>query len=568
MDQHQDIPLLFTFYFGDSALSAHRGASRRFKKWSRAFDLWVAGLQQHYRKDTLKHALLAWRRLVRQSGKMPWQLTPSDISQHLTWLKQDGFADSTVNGSVGFIAGFYQWCADQRVDPACPPRFNPANEASRAKLIRYAGVSMWSLEELDALLTLLQKDPSPLGKRDYAFFLARLCSGVPLKSLQRLTWGQVQQDGASAYIRWRRNAERVRLPEDVWQALTDYLQLSGRLEGMAPASYIFAPQVQPVVEGSGEKAEDWLEGQSLSCSALISSLKLYGRQLGIPESKLTLMALRRTAIRLRIDQGESLQGMQVFMDTREKIKSTKYRLARLPCLPPGKSFAAQDQENMSLLPVRQTPRLQGREGTTHGFYNRRKDVPAVRAVMAENILGMQQEITCLRNLMRLLLEREADAARVLDAYSQAAGRLGQLISASKTARKGEKDTWAEETLSMLDRVAEENGSPPISPRVRQEALGLSLTGDDAVGLLTEEIATLRLLLRNIYSRACSEVDDRELLTLVDLYGVGCVRLARLLKLDTAGESAPLARYMQACLDRAIREVNQELRDGQNSNLAE
>jgi hypothetical protein len=41
MDENQNIPLLFSFYFGDSAASAQRGASKRLKKWSRAFEQWM-----------------------------------------------------------------------------------------------------------------------------------------------------------------------------------------------------------------------------------------------------------------------------------------------------------------------------------------------------------------------------------------------------------------------------------------------------------------------------------------------------------------------------------------------
>ena len=115
---------------------------------------------------------------------------------------------------------------------------------------------------------------------------------------------------------------------------------------------------------------------------------------------------------------------------------------------------------------------------------------------------------------------------------------------------------------MADRVAAENGCPPISPRVREEALGMSPAGDEAMGLLTEEIATIRLLLRNVYKRALQGVDNCEVLTLVDLYGSGCVRLARLLKLGGTAESGALVRYMQASLDQAIREVHQELQSGE------
>jgi site-specific recombinase XerC len=561
MHPHQDIPQLLTLYFGDSAAHAHRAASHRLKKWSRAFDQWTAGLRQDYRQDTLKHALLAWRRLVRQSGKMPWQLSPSDIDHHFAWLKQEGFAVSTINGSLGFIAAFYQWCTDQHVDSACPPGFNPAKAVSRTMLPRYAGVSMWSLEELSALLDLFHRDSSPLGKRDYAFFLARLNLGVPLKSLQRLVWGQVEQDGPSAWVSWRMDDQRLLLPDNIWLAVTDYLGISGRLEGMSAEKVIFAPQVQPVLPGSGGKAEDWLERQPLSSSALISSLKLYGRQLGIPEPKLTLMALRRTAIRLRIDQGESLEGMQIFMDTREKIKSTRYRLARLPGLAGVDPMAGGDQGMHPPLPVRQTTLLVGGEGTIHGFYARRKDMQAVRAVIAEDIHGIQQEADCLRSLMRGLLEREGDDAGLVEVYSQAAHRLGKLVSMDSSASQQKKGSWAEQVLSVLDKLQALNGRPPISQRIREDALGTPSDLTAASGRVAVEVATLRLMLRNLYDHAMLKISTREYIHLVDIYGLGCMRLSKLLKIEGGDGEGRLERYLRAGIDQAIRQVNQELRGG-------
>jgi hypothetical protein len=417
---------------------------------------------------------------------------------------------------------------------------------------------MWSRQELDALLDLLSRDSSALGKRDYAFFLARLSLGVPLKSLQQLEWGQVHQDGAGAWVRWTKDSQRVRLPDPVWQAMTEYLRVSGRLEGMQAGKYIFAPLAQPVVEGLGGRAEDWLEGQQLSSSAMISSLKLYSRQVGIAETKQTLMALRRTAIRLRMDQGESLEGMQVFMDTREKIKCTKYRLSRLPELPGESTLDAQVHGVDALVPVRQTSLLKGGESETHGFYTRRKDIHAVQAVLEENIHGVDEEIACLRRLMRGLLEREGDEARLVEAYSQAAHRLGNLVSTSEPWRERKEDPWAEELLSKLDEIEARNGRPPVSQQMRKNALGISSDEMEARGMVTEEIATIRLLLRNVYRRAMQGIDTREYLRLVHLYGLGCVRLARLLRIGGNDENGQLERYLQSLIDKALRHLTREL----------
>jgi hypothetical protein len=118
---------------------------------------------------------------------------------------------------------------------------------------------------------------------------------------------------------------------------------------------------------------------------------------------------------------------------------------------------------------------------------------------------------------------------------------------------------------MMDDAAAQIGLPPVSPSVRQAAFGISLSGDDAAGFVTEEIATMRLLLRNVYKRALLALDTSELLHLLDLYGKGCTRLAKLEKLRDTGDSSRLANYMKACLDKAIREVHQELRSSMNDN---
>jgi site-specific recombinase XerD len=557
MDEDQKIPLLFSYYFGDSAASAQRGASRRLKKWSQAFEQWIGECKRDYQKDTVKHVLLAWRRLVRQCGRMPWQVRQEHIEQHATWMEQEGFASSTINASMGFIASFYHWCDQQRVDPACAPGFNPAKDAARMRLVLYGGVTLWSRQELEAFLDLLSRDVSRLGKRDYAFFLARLSLGVPLKSLQHLKWGQVEQEQAGAWVRWRPDGERVRLPDPLWQAVTDYLRASGRLDGMQAGKVVFAPQVQPVTQGSGGKPEDWLEEQPLSSSAILSNLKLYARQVGIAESKLTLVALRWTAIRLRLDQGESLQGMQAFMDTRETVKSTKYRLSRLPELSGESAHDAQAQGTDSQVPVRNTRLLKGGESTTHGFYARKKDMQAVKAVLAENIHGVDEEIICLRRLMRGLLEREGDEARLVEAYSQAAHRLASLVSLNEPVQNGKEAHAVEEFLSFLDDIEARSGRPPISPQIRKNALGNSSDLVEASRLVTEEVATTRLLLRNAYRRAMQTTGTPEYLHLVELYSRGCVRLVRLLKIGGCDENGRLERYIQNRFDEAIRELARE-----------
>jgi len=556
MEGDEKIPMLLRFYFGEAAGRAQQGASRRLRGWARAFDEWMGERRRIYKPEATKQAGLAWRRLVRQCGKMPWELRREDIEKHAAWMEAEGFARSTIHCALGIVSSFYKWCDERGVDAACEAGFNPAREVVRPRVGRYGGAKLLSREEVEALLRALRKDQSELGRREQAFFLARLRSGVPLKRLQQLQWGQIEQDEAGKWVRWRENGGRMHLPEEVWEAVVAYLTASGRLEGMEEGKYVFAPLANPGQAETGSKTEDWVEGRCLSSSQILANLKLYGRLARIPEDKLTLMALRRTAVRLRMDEGGSLEEMQAFMDSQEGLRFTKYRLSKLPQLPGGEG-QPEEEKTEGGPPVRRARPFKPGEGVTHGFYARSQPMEAVRAVLAEDIQGVEEEIAGLRTLIRGLLEREGDFVRLGEAYSQAVRRLGEMMAAEKQPEEGEEEAWADDFLKRLDTIEIEQGRPPISDEVRKEAL----RDEPELGVtsrrLVEEIATMRLLLRNAFRLAMEAQETQDYIRLVDLYSSGCVRLVRLLKVG-GEDQGRLARYMQKQIDLALRDISKEL----------
>jgi hypothetical protein len=275
------------------------------------------------------------------------------------------------------------------------------------------------------------------------------------------------------------------------------------------------------------------------------------------KEKLNFMALRQTAIRFKLEDGESIAGIKAFMDSRVDLYTIKRRLGRLPELP-GESMPDADLLTREVPPpVRRAHTLTGVEPTTHGFFCRKQDQDAVREVLKENIHGMEAEIGCLRKLMRGLLEREEDEARLAEAYSKSAHRLGELVASDEIVRKGTKNSWAQEMLDMLDRAAINDGDPPVSPRVLEEVFGITSDGMEIKGVVAGEIATCRLLLRNVYRRAMQGVGADEYVRLVDLYGMGCVRLARLLKIGGCDGDDRLDRYLQNGIAEAIRQLHRE-----------
>lgn len=601
MDDQPKIPKMLMFLFGEEAAEKTlRGASSRLRRWCGAFDEWLANRKQNYKPGAHKQAVQAWQRLLHQQSKIPWELRRQDFEQHAAWMEAKGYAPTTIANALGSMASFYRWCDEREVDRECPAGFNPAEGARRPKIRRHAGAKLLSLGEIEALLGIMRRDDSPLGKREYAFFVTRLRLGAPLRNLQQLRWGQIERDASiddegGAWVRWRAEAGRIQLPEEAWEAMRDWLRASGRLERMEAGDYIFTPLIDPLREQVGDQPGAWAEGRCLSSSQILSNLKLYGRRAGIAEEKLTLMALRRTAIRLRLEAGgnrgdsttrgdsNNLEEIQAFLDSREESKFTKSRLKRLPQLPeegggssedggdePAEPPVLAEQEGPEAtpmlaepaVPLRKSRPFQPGEGMTHGLYAHSQPAQEVLAMIAENIQGIEEEITGLRTLGRGLLEIQIQArssqtaVQLADAYTHTAERLAKMIEGEKQLGQGrEEETWAEDFLAMLDREAEAAGEGPVSGEMREAALGGDPKLTANARRLVEEIAATRLVLRNtlrLARQAGQNGETGEYVHLTEIYSTGCYRLMQLLRAGKADQGR-LASYLREQIDSAIDE---------------
>jgi hypothetical protein len=111
----------------------------------------------------------------------------------------------------------------------------------------------------------------------------------------------------------------------------------------------------------------------------------------------------------------------------------------------------------------------------------------------------------------------------------------------------------------MERFAEEKGEQPSSAAFRAEALG----GEPELALtaraLVEEVAAMRLVLRNTLDLAGEARQNgaiAEYIHLVDIYGKGCNRLLRLMRADPAVHGR-LAAHLQQVLETALEEVQKD-----------
>ena len=546
MDEQSPIPKLLQYLFGETAAAAQRSAAPRLLCWCQAFEDWLDERHRKYQRGACELAERSWRRLLSQQGKLPWELAPADIAAHTAWMRSQGRSSNYISHALGVLANFYAWCAQRQVDPQCPPGFNPAAAVPRPQFRRFDRVELLSQDETGRLLAYLQRDASPLGRREYAFFLARLRLGVPLLSLQKLQWGQIELHGdvaaaGCAWVRWRPGASPAPLPDDVWQAIRLWLSSSGRLPTIHPGDYLFPPLVDSLQRLPIDRPEAWASHRYQTRDHIQDNLKVYGQKVGIPDRKLNSLVLRRTALRLRLQAGDSPAQMHAFLDSQSQPVHTKYNLKHLPPLPPDPPVKSQAVVPVSdlPLPLRKGLPFQPGDHLKHGFFAHSQPSELVQAILDEHVQGLEAELAGLRLIGRGLLEMQQQTnnrqqlANLSDAYTQYASRLDMLIEAEKHLQQAgqsgsQDDLWAEEFLAALDRMAAENGQELSSASLRAGALGCEPEQSLTARQMLEEIASIRLVLRNTLALADEAARSGaigEYIHLADIYGRGCLRFS-------------------------------------------
>jgi hypothetical protein len=323
---------------------------------------------------------------------------------------------------------------------------------------------------------------------------------------------------------------------------------------MQQGKYIFAPLKEPGKAEAGRRAEDWREEQYLSNRMLLESLKLYGKAAGIPAEKLNSLTLRRTAMRLRLEEGGSVEEMQVFLESQEEPRYTKRRLRKLPQLPEG-TVESMAVETEAEPPNRQAKPFQAGDGLIHGLYALSQPSGAVKAILALDIQGMDEELEMLQTLADGLMERferdpsAQDVIHLVDAYSQACVKMAWLEKVMRELGKEKGNPGSRNYRGRSDMT-------PLEIELRQEFEAMQREKRASKRGPEEAIAGMRVMLRRLYQTALENQDNAHYIFLVTTYGRVCQRLLKLLWLG-GDEEGQFEEYLQEVLNEAIEELRAE-----------
>lgn len=143
------------------------------------------------------------------------------------------------------------------------------------------------------------------GKRDYAMMLTMILTGMRRSELLRLTAGTLgrDDDGVPMYrVIVKGGHERYRqMPNDAYQAITDYLQDAGTpLESLPDDARIFP----------------------ISSKRLYSLVALYAKRIGRPG--LSVHGLRHSAAKLQRKAGATLEQVQAFLGHASVATTARY----------------------------------------------------------------------------------------------------------------------------------------------------------------------------------------------------------------------------------------------------
>ncbi|MGE5221306.1 MAG: hypothetical protein ACM3PY_02640 [Omnitrophica WOR_2 bacterium] len=234
----------------------------------------------------------------------------------------------------------------------------------------------------------------------------------------------------------------MRLPENFWQAIQDYLQAAGRWGKMEAEAYVFAPLDNPLEEGCGEKAEDWAVDRPMTAALAKFVLKRYARAAGLKTELVTWTSLRHTAAMLRVEAGDEAEAINEFLG-RENVEKTRAYIEKLI----DQERKSSRDENAQREAIQRGPnRAQpgNQQALKHGFYAQRKAEGGKE--------GLEAEIAYFRQIMGRVSEmldepmEASEFMRLVDVYGMAITRLGNLMKTQKKLGEGSLEDTITEAL--------------------------------------------------------------------------------------------------------------------------
>jgi integrase len=386
-----EIPLLISYIFKEKAKRVYASAGERLLAWAQAFEDWlVEHGRTHADTSAINKAQKSWSEFYKTVKVMPWEVTEKDVRYFAEELEKIGVPVLTKSRRMADLSMFYDYCHKRQVDKPWAKvwqdyaGFNPARKVRFPYRPDEESDQYLDLEEVAAFMDALKQDPTILGKREYAFFLGLLTTGANPTGFAGVRWKDIENEKGEVWARIYPQDEnkkrgrkreqvkrRVRLSEDVWEAIVDYLKASGRYEQMKAEDYVFAVIKNPLITLPSGAASEWIEERRPSLQLLRRNLRIYCRAAGLEPGKVSYPVLFNTAIMLRLEAGDTVEQIHQFLGWKDREYTTR-RINRLLKVDRKPCWSDEPARPIKRIPGRLMPT---EDRVTHGFYAAVKPVP-------------------------------------------------------------------------------------------------------------------------------------------------------------------------------------------------
>ena len=323
-------------------------SSIKSAEWAQAYNLW---LNSRASVHTRRAYASAWKAFQEHTGKLPWEVTRTDIARWLDVQRAAGLSASTINQRLAALSSFYTYVSQVYLIPSpvgespLTPS-NPVQSIPRLKSSSYSKSRYLSVEEARALLHAIPRHTIQ-GLRDYALFLAYLVTGRRNSEIRTLRYGDFEFESPSVlkikeltslrgrqpeaispttgrvinhpidqiYYRWtgKGKTRRDQCPLIIWESIQTYLTAAGKLPGIQPDACIFTPLTDRAARLPNVDPARWTRDRPLSSREVGRLLKKYARRAGLDPSKIRVHTLRHTAAMLRKQAGDDIDQISSFL---------------------------------------------------------------------------------------------------------------------------------------------------------------------------------------------------------------------------------------------------------------
>jgi site-specific recombinase XerD len=551
--------------------------SDRLERWRQAFADYIDFRITHYHKATAVITRSNWQKFMEQVKKLPWEITCEDVSAYIDNPTRQKRENTTINKLYTHLSTFYDWCLDNQVDEECTPDFNPVRNVPRRKVRNYSKATVLSTQEIQALLQAISSDSSILSLRDYAFTLTRLLIGVTNSQLLRIKWGNITFAEIKTWFTYWQRHETVKqeIPEAAWRAIARYLEESGRMEHIGKEDYIFAPLAYPSNTSMRGDAGDWNVNSFIDGRSFGLYLKKFARKARIPEKRVSLAALRNTAIMLFKGSGASMEELKSFVggdsnkDLSKRLRHLERNLTtevvssltQLVLETPGEALNRPHNKTLSL--TRNSYSFSNIRGYIHGF-SRITPIPAdqLTEIIKENREDLSQEIQGLQILNDRFFDTYVEVKDrslhlyLANIYTISLVRLEKMKRLQGSMHTAKGSSWLEDMRIIANQMVE-------SGEIEAEALKNFPWGKGNEGTrqgqrdrkdLEGNIAKVRLMMRHAMDFSLNLEDPTDFAHLVDNFSSMGVKLAKLLAFKNCGMTG-LEELREVAIEQAVQTMS-------------